>query len=61
MKYLVVLALLVVAMSIHEIPMEHRKRTDLENTRLLNYMRRTPEFEMIHKVLGLLVPHMYSR
>jgi hypothetical protein len=60
MKYLVALALVVAVLSIQEIQLEHRERTPLESQRLLNYMRRTPEFEMVHKVLGLLVPHVYS-
>jgi hypothetical protein len=52
-----VLGLLVVAaFSIHEIKMEHRKRTPRESKMFIEYMNRGPFVEKINKVLAKIFP-----
>ena len=42
--------------AIHEIPMKHKKRSDREVKRLLEYMNRGPLAEKINKVLSRIFP-----
>ena len=53
----VVLALIAtMAFAIQEIPMQHRKRTDRESQRLLNYLRRSTYAQNINNILAKIFP-----
>lgn len=60
MKLLLFALLIAVALSFHQINLDHRERTALETKRLREYLSRSPALEKIHKVLSILMPHKYS-
>ena len=61
MRHLLILALLLISVfAVQEIQLEHRKRTPKETRRLRDYLSRSCEFEKIHKVLSILMPHKYK-
>jgi hypothetical protein len=60
MRAFAILAILAICLSsvaaLHELPMEHRKRTPSEAKRLLEYMSRGPLMTRVNKLLAKVFP-----